>query len=925
MKRKRRKEKEKRRAKKKRKSKHKRHASSSEEYSDYSDDSDFSPSEKLHRKYREYSPSYPPSYSHNAPPPKKGYHNMDSKSYGMYDEYENDQYGEYEDDEGDDMGKDEYDDFAKELNQYRRAKEGNHRGRGMRGRIKLIRGRGRGMMRGRGFRGRGSRGRVYSGEEHQDDEEMYDEEMEYADEEMMGDEDYDDYSKELNQYRKSKDGRGRGFFRPRGRGLRGRGYKGMIRGRGRGRGKGNDDDDYYEEDGDGGMYRSDYDKSYHRQDKKGKVICKYFVEGRCTWREQCNFSHDVEVPRRRGLCKFYMTGNCVNGDECMFSHDPLTDETQGLLDKILAEDAEAGAEDEKDVEELKKQGINPLPKPPPGVGLLPTPSAPTGSSGSCEPLSPTSFPPNAPLSTSDSSSSGPGPGGVIPDIQMPGSPLSGGSVQGASGPIPEGPCQVIGGLGGPMLSGGPMPAGQMLGDLMPGIPVPEDPMPGGPMHSMHIGPDEIFPPEGPLPPYPGGPMHPYPGGPMPPMPVGPGVPIMSPMPHELDLAMLGSPEDGGPPLDLMPGSPDGSDLMDPQMCQRKIPSLFEIVVRPTAHLAHKLGVRPPGQPDGPTGLSPQRFPGPIHHEMGLEEGPPILPYGPEEVPEMIVDGPPPPDFYGEYYQDPSLEIDPNIMGDTACLFLRIQQKQQEEERAKRSAGSSLQEKDNEEGDTGNWYSSDEEEGGSSVTSILKTLRQQSSNRPTQQVPARDPGASGPVDTRLKKSQGNRPTDPRLSRDPRISRNTDSTPAEAGLSAPRLARQAPQSKQDSPVSKVAADEEETERFLRDKTANIPLDPLPGQTLRDPRSQLQQFSHIKKDISLSKPSFARTVLWSPEDLIPLPIPKQDFMPVPTALQAMPVLDPRRSTVQPLMTPVSGHLPLMHQHLIQASLTSNYYLEF
>lgn len=44
---------------------------------------------------------------------------------------------------------------------------------------------------------------------------------------------------------------------------------------------------------------------------------------------------------------------------------------------MLAEDAEAGAEDEKEVEELKKQGINPLPKPPPGVGLLPTPPRPS--------------------------------------------------------------------------------------------------------------------------------------------------------------------------------------------------------------------------------------------------------------------------------------------------------------------------------------------------------------------------------------------------------------------------------------------------------------------------------------------------------------------------------------------------------------------
>lgn len=46
--------------------------------------------------------------------------------------------------------------------------------------------------------------------------------------------------------------------------------------------------------------------------------------------------------------------------------------------QMLADDAEAGAEDEKEVEELKKQGINPLPKPPPGVGPLPTPPRPPG-------------------------------------------------------------------------------------------------------------------------------------------------------------------------------------------------------------------------------------------------------------------------------------------------------------------------------------------------------------------------------------------------------------------------------------------------------------------------------------------------------------------------------------------------------------------
>ncbi len=38
-----------------------RHASSSDDHSDYSDESDYSPSEK--RKYREYSPQYPPTVS----------------------------------------------------------------------------------------------------------------------------------------------------------------------------------------------------------------------------------------------------------------------------------------------------------------------------------------------------------------------------------------------------------------------------------------------------------------------------------------------------------------------------------------------------------------------------------------------------------------------------------------------------------------------------------------------------------------------------------------------------------------------------------------------------------------------------------------------------------------------------------------------
>lgn len=216
------------------------------------------------------------------------------------------------------------------------------------------------------------------------------------------------------------------------------------------------------------------------------------------------------------------------------------------------------------------------------------------------------------------------------------------------------------------------------------------------------------------------------------------------------------------------------------------------------------------------------------------------------------------------------------------------------------------------GDTGNWYSSDEDDGGSSVTSILKTLRQQSSGRPHAQPSHGEIGPpSGVSDPRLQKAQAGgsgRPADPRL-RDPRLSRNADlsvpSLPGDSGPTDPRLARHIPSSapKPEAPHSSggggqkppLLPDEEEGERALRDKPVNIPLDALPGHSLRDPRSQLQQFSHIKKDVVLNKPNFARMILWSPEDLIPLPIPKQEFIPVPAALQSMPTLDPRLNRPQ------------------------------
>lgn len=86
------------------------------------------------------------------------------------------------------------------------------------------------------------------------------------------------------------------------------------------------------------------------------------------------------------------------------------------------------------------------------------------------------------------------------------------------------------------------------------------------------------------------------------------------------------------------------------------------------------------------------------------------------------------------------------------------------------------------------------------------------------------------------------------------------------------------------------------MLREKPVPIPLDPLMGMALRDPRSQLQQFSHIKKDVILNKPSFSKAVLWSPEDLIPIPIPKQDLLPLPPGIPPVTAVDPRLSRTPP-----------------------------
>lgn len=55
-----------------------------------------------------------------------------------------------------------------------------------------------------------------------------------------------------------------------------------------------------------------------------------------------------------------------------------------LIFQIINTEEENAREDELELEDLRKQGIAPLPKPPPGVGLLPTPGQSSPTDASCQ-------------------------------------------------------------------------------------------------------------------------------------------------------------------------------------------------------------------------------------------------------------------------------------------------------------------------------------------------------------------------------------------------------------------------------------------------------------------------------------------------------------------------------------------------------------
>ncbi|KAA0718349.1 Zinc finger CCCH domain-containing protein 6 [Triplophysa tibetana] len=341
---------EKRRSKKRRQDRQKHHSpssgSSSESYESEHERQDRPKSKKNKVTYRDHDGELAQRENEPGKPPRSVQHKNEM------DKYSEDKY-DYDEEE---------DDFSEELSKYKHAKESSGHGKGGPPKDKAKR-------------------PVMKGQQKQQQQQQQQQQHQFG----------------------GQRGKGRGAM-GRGRGMPNKNKKQKGKNWGRGRGRGGDQC--------GGDGESKGPPSFqkkrpimsqefinqHTVEHNGRHICKYFIEGRCIKGDQCKFEHDNVVPeKKKELCKFYVQGYCTKGDACIymhseypckffhtgakcyqgdnckFSHEPLTDITKELLDKILNTEEEHVNEDEMELEDLRKHGIAPLPKPPPGVGLLPTP------------------------------------------------------------------------------------------------------------------------------------------------------------------------------------------------------------------------------------------------------------------------------------------------------------------------------------------------------------------------------------------------------------------------------------------------------------------------------------------------------------------------------------------------------------------------
>ncbi|XP_053358380.1 zinc finger CCCH domain-containing protein 6 isoform X1 [Clarias gariepinus] len=558
----------------------------------------------------------------------------------------------------------------------------------------------------------------------------------------------------------------------------------------------------------------------HTVEHNGRNVCKYFIEGRCIKGDQCKFEHDNVVPeKKKELCKFYVQGyctkgenciymhneypckffhtgaKCYQGDHCKFSHDPLTEVTKELLDKILNTDEDHANEEEQELEDLRKQGIVPLPKPPPGVGLLPTPGSGSPQDGSKKipSLFEIKVQPTVDLAQKIA---------LRPNFYNSSSPPSG-QFQGSAGSAQE----------------------HMETESM---------MSPGHSHS-------ILPPESPG--SMGGCALHFPGLPQSPtqaLPQGYGQCILMPA-----TGLQGQPSvfhQNKNPQTNQQGAlfKAGGQTDIPFQAMSQMPSEF---------FKSLFSVQP-------VGLTEEAQTGSMQDPQQHQEGSAQSLSGMQDILPAV----------------------------QKALLLHLNQTQQDSDSHRTEGQDSIPlSKDKDE--TTNWYSSEDEDG-SSVTAILKTLKKQNEMLQTQQS------------QQAKLQQSAMPVaplnDPRLHKERALFEHRQHAPdtkreSEAVID-PRLARDS--HKPSEPVNSKAGphyhpqasssliqkhsggdEDEEGERELRERAALIPLDPSPGAVLRDPRCQIKQFSHIRVDILLQRPTFSHNVVWAPEDLIPLLIPKQE----------------------------------------------------
>ncbi|XP_038619915.1 zinc finger CCCH domain-containing protein 6 isoform X1 [Tachyglossus aculeatus] len=835
---KRKKEKEKKKSKRRRREKHKHNSPSSDDSSDYSIDSDIEHTERSHKKgsstYRDYDSSFMQHghLSGNYMSSQKSQHNKKSKSkeYEEYSNYSDDNFGNY--------SQETDEDFADQLKQYRQSKDTSGTGLGA-------------SFPKESLKKQGMKG-IQQGVEQ----------------------------------------RGKSFTVGRGRGLPKK-LKRKDRGRGRGCSKGPNafsGTDGYQEDGKPMKKWVNMSQEFinqHTVEHKGKQICKYFLEGRCIKGDQCKFDHDAELEKKKEICKFYIQGyctkgenciymhnefpckfyhtgaKCYQGDKCKFSHAPLTKETKELLDKVLNTEEEPQNEDERELEELRKRGIAPLPKPPPGVGLLPTPpehfsfSEPEdnfqGDLSDEFKKIPSLFEIVVKPTVDLAHKIGKKPPAFYNSASPPGPQFQGSSphpqhmYSAGSSPGP-GPNMSQGPNGPPVHPGSP---GHHQCSGPPGPPMPHSPpLQSGP--SGYLGPHN----------QPGAPMQP--GQPL--TPPGMGSPYNTPgvQGHLMNMPR----ENHGPPV---PPYQQGPGEMPLSTGYEALQNPADFYDNYYSHQAvHNF------QPANNSGEG-------MWHGEYTEHQPHIMAQEPHNSGNES-------DCINTAGRTPALNVPDFLPAMQKALFARLSQKHQED--GEPISNHPQRTLSKEEDDNVNWYSSSEEEEGSSVKSILKTLKKQTETLRNQQKHPADLGA--PADLRLAKEKspgsqaadprlrpGSRqsgrkpsesaPFDPRLARDPRKFKANEGGPAgpSAGTAKFDVPHAGAKVKQKGPDD----DDEEAERELREKAFLIPLEPSPGAALQDPRSQLRQFSHIKMDITLTKPNFAKHVVWAPEDLLPVPLPKPD----------------------------------------------------